>query len=462
MQVTFKNIGPLKNVSLDLSNDLIVLCGPNNSGKTYAAYSIYGLYEAIEKRKNEMRTNEEAFVDIFNENDDFTKKIEKTINTKDFFETYLKKSTETLFTKALSTIFSANGNTFAQSECDLFYKDIEYVINYEADCRGANFQKDYNYTYNYHLKYANTENIPHISKDRLYIEIELESNEYLQKNTNLIHFVKSLNADVNATILNLLLYNVLFNKTYNHIFTAERAALVIFNNEIRNFTATKNGDEILLPYPSPISDSLKFLNTMRGYIQRDAQTEFAFLADDLENAILGGVISMSRDGEVQFSPHDNEAKNLSAHLTASLVKSLSTIVLYLRYRAKKNDFIIIDEPELNLHPDNQRLVARFITKLVHHGFKIMISTHSDYIIRELNNLIMLYSGGEKANDLCEKYGYKTDELLDSTRVSAYLFDLNGGAKSLTVDETGFEVATIDVEINKLNQTQEDIFFTLFD
>ncbi len=39
-----QNLGPLRDAEVDLSKDLIVLAGPNNSGKTYVAWSVYGLY----------------------------------------------------------------------------------------------------------------------------------------------------------------------------------------------------------------------------------------------------------------------------------------------------------------------------------------------------------------------------------------------------------------------------------
>ena len=50
---------------------------------------------------------------------------------------------------------------------------------------------------------------------------------------------------------------------------------------------------------------------------------------------------------------------------------------------------MIDEPELNLHPDNQRRIARLLARLVNLGIKVFITTHSSYIIKELNTLIML-------------------------------------------------------------------------
>ena len=45
--------------------------------------------------------------------------------------------------------------------------------------------------------------------------------------------------------------------------------------------------------------------------------------------------------------------------------------------------LFIDEPELNLHPGNQRRIARLFARLSKLGIKVFITTHSDYIIKEL-------------------------------------------------------------------------------
>src|SRR5262249_45104171 len=41
-----QNLGPLRDAEVDLSKDMIVLAGPNNSGKTYLAWSVYGLHRS--------------------------------------------------------------------------------------------------------------------------------------------------------------------------------------------------------------------------------------------------------------------------------------------------------------------------------------------------------------------------------------------------------------------------------
>ena len=43
MKLTVKNLGPIEEVTVDLSKDLIVLTGQNNTGKTYLTNLICGL-----------------------------------------------------------------------------------------------------------------------------------------------------------------------------------------------------------------------------------------------------------------------------------------------------------------------------------------------------------------------------------------------------------------------------------
>jgi len=46
MKFTFKNIGYIDEGEVTLG-DLTVICGPNNVGKTYLSYSIYGFLKRL-------------------------------------------------------------------------------------------------------------------------------------------------------------------------------------------------------------------------------------------------------------------------------------------------------------------------------------------------------------------------------------------------------------------------------
>ncbi len=82
-------------------------------------------------------------------------------------------------------------------------------------------------------------------------------------------------------------------------------------------------------------------------------------------------------------------KGLSIDLynASSSIKQLAPLLLYLRYRAKENDLLIIDEPEMNLHPESQAKLLEIFGILVNLGIKLLITTHSPYFMDYLNSLV---------------------------------------------------------------------------
>ncbi|MFQ3680410.1 MAG: AAA family ATPase [Pseudanabaenaceae cyanobacterium] len=45
MKIFLKNLGPLKQAEFTLG-DLTIICGKNNTGKTYATYALFGFLHA--------------------------------------------------------------------------------------------------------------------------------------------------------------------------------------------------------------------------------------------------------------------------------------------------------------------------------------------------------------------------------------------------------------------------------
>ena len=131
---------------------------------------------------------------------------------------------------------------------------------------------------------------------------------------------------------------------------------------------------------------------------------------------------------------------------------------------------MVDEPGLNLHPENQRRVARLFSRLVNIGIKVFITTHSDYIIKELNTLIMLNHNKPRLKEIAASEGYNTDELLSADKVKVYIAEealvkLNGGQRktrcqTLTAADIdakmGIEAPSFDKTIEEMNRIQEEI------
>jgi len=139
---------------------------------------------------------------------------------------------------------------------------------------------------------------------------------------------------------------------------------------------------------------------------------------------------------------------------------------------KKGDMLMIDEPELNLHPINQRRFARVIAQLINAGIKFFITTHSDYIIKELNSLIMFNRELPHYQAIKQKRGYASNEKLDPKKIAVYstnsaLVEIEGFSKrqrknvltSVKIDEKfGIGVEAFDESINEMNSIQEAILY----
>ncbi len=455
MKIRFQNLGQIKDATFDLSKDLTVFCGANNSGKTYAAYGIYGLFEFIANPNNTAFFMSKDPAPLPSNN--------LLVDMQDFFRLHMSRSIEEIlnqYKNTLSAVFAAPDDFFKNTHINISQFDEKEILKKIED---LDFAFDVQVNGDTKIKYIK-------KSQQTYVNILIEN---MPKDNILAPIYKSIIfGKIGEQITKLL-----FNKV--HIAPAERIAINIFSKELSerrhdlvetllNFKDRQNATQNTLSnileqrasrYSLPIKNSLE--TAERLDVLRKQKSPFAYLADEIEKSILKGKMKVSDIGEVQFSPNKS-GLNLGVHLTASVVKSLASIVFYCRHMAKAGDLLIIDEPELNLHPDNQRKIARTIAQMANAGIKILISTHSDYIIKELNNLIMLSVEGNDKNvkRLMKRYGYQDSELLRPAQVGAYLFMMNGEVTNLEVSATGFEIKSIDDEINALNESSKDIFFSL--
>ena len=104
--------------------------------------------------------------------------------------------------------------------------------------------------------------------------------------------------------------------------------------------------------------------------------------------IVGGTYAITQNDLLYYIPKGTRLR-LTMDQSSSAVRSLLDLNFYLHCAAEKGDLLMVDEPELSLHPENQRRIARLFARLANLGVKVFLTTHSDYIIKELNTLIML-------------------------------------------------------------------------
>jgi predicted ATP-dependent endonuclease of OLD family len=475
MKVRIEKIGAIDSAEIDIGKDLIILTGSNNSGKTYLTNVLYGLYKIpIDNvtNFNFIEINEFSIVD----NPEVQRKsVVFTISSFDIFSTFetaILRALGKISAKNLSGIFGTSENSFEKSE-------IHFLKTKEDDFKDLIFRQTFKgINSNLSNKFGLIDFIK--TEDSFDVSFRITDFNY--------EFEEGLKETHLVQVQNVLLQSYLYaimnggDRKYISIYPAERIAVDIFQKEIRQ---GGSGNSILYDdtlhlvthmskgfnasnFVNPISknenvgvsiaikDFVNNTSIMRS--RKDIIGVYSRFADELETILLGGKIEMNLDGSINFI--NSEGITVDLNLTSSLVKSLSGLVFYFRHVAQKNDVIIIDEPELNLHPKLQIQITKFIAKLVNNGFKVIISTHSDYVIREINTLIMLGKRGKESIDLIKKYEYSYDSILKFNRLGVYFLH-DHITDDIEVTESGFDVTAIDDVISEQNSKSEDVYFSLF-
>ncbi len=453
MKIQITDFGAVSNAEIDLSKKLIVFCGPNNTGKTYIAYAIYGFLASKPSKLKNLIGKEQ--MQSFFENQE----IEIAINPKEVFQDFEQLIENT--NKNIQSIFGISEEDtkklFPNSKIKINISEEEFIKSIDKIEFDRNIETD---NISFSLKKKKNDN-----------KIKVNLKEY--NSTEIpIDFVSLI---VSISILEIIIKYPIFN---SHILPVERNSIYTFSKElslkrtelfeqIQNYAVNKEFNPFdwlekrSTRYPQAIRDGLKIAEDLFNYQKK--KSDFYEVGELIETEIMDGKISVSKDGEVQFVSDKAKSKKLPIHLTASLVKTLSNLTFYLKHIAKFNDLIIIDEPELNLHPNNQILLTRVFARLINKGFRLLISTHSDYILRELNNLIMLSENSKSIETTAKEFGYTKDEKINSSDVGAYLFKFKKqkvNVIELTVNQDGFDVETIDEVIDKLNQRSQELYYYL--
>jgi hypothetical protein len=441
MLLRVKNLGPVHEAELDLSKPLIVLTGPNNSGKTYLAWAAYSLAR-LDASSVEPPPSVLALAKQLKESKEPTLDFGALATVRD---DVLRAMAAAVY-KQLPDDFAAPRHRFHETHLELRASAVDDQV--------------------------------FLALQGLVImgigEDDGRTNVYSAMFTDDAVAFSGIQHDDHAvaTMITGLFLSAFFGRGYVAL-PVERLAINLFARELAA-KRTVLVDELLNETSeSALRDKLqqragRYPRVIRDALQSAIQPPrthdpgpFADLADELEAGVLGGSIKPTTHDELEFVPHQDPTKApLGLHQAASVVKSLVSLVLYLRYQAKTGQRLIIDEPELNLHPDNQRRVTRVLAKAINRGLKIMMSTHSDYVVRELNNLVMLGQDSDRARALLQELGYHADETLSGEQIGAYLVN-NGACVSLPVTETGFEIETIEDEIHKLNHDAQTIYLRLF-
>ncbi len=159
------------------------------------------------------------------------------------------------------------------------------------------------------------------------------------------------------------------------------------------------------------------------------------LAHFLEENVLDGKVDFEdREGGTDILYTPAGAKSLEIHVASSMIKDIASLSIYLKYLANPRDLIVIDEPEMNLHPSAQAKMTEFMGMLVNAGLSLLITTHSPYIVDHLTNLMSAFDSPDKSSIKDHFYLGREDAFVPKELVSVYLFNEKGEVKNMLSED----------------------------
>ena len=412
MKFQFTSLGAIDQATIDLA-PLTIICGKNNTGKTYATYAMYA-FLSMWRQLIDWEVDRTDLDELFNNG-----AVSIDLQTK-FVEQWqeIKKRTCARWLESLPRALGAPASRFDDTR-------ISFDFDIDKTWKLATFKKDLRTEQGKILFSA--EKIANSSVLEFAALIDNDRREFPK--FALEEFVSQTLLEA---VLNPYLPTVFMVSTERTGAVTFKEELNLTKNKIVNYLATMDASrEMQHPsklfeaiysdgYPLPVESNVRFVNRFGSMESRSGVLlkEHPSLTTDFEN-IAGGQYLTNKEGVTHFVPKGSKVQ-LRLTEASSAARSLVVIWYWLKSEAAKGHMLLIDEPELNLHPENQRAFARFLAKLVNLDIKVLITTHSDTILREFNTLIMLSRATEHAQSVRTEFGYGVDECLSTEKVVLYI------------------------------------------
>ena len=458
MKISVQNLGVLKQAEFELG-ELTLICGDNNMGKTYATYALFGFLQ-----------HWDSLLEVEIPNRTIDTLLRKGVTRIDL-EPYAMKTKDILrqgclkYTRSLPRILASKRGHF---------KGTTFQVSLKPESISSIKSRPFEI-----IKQSAQDDLLSLSKGEG--EKELVISLLMDRRRRVLP--RRMIRDIISGGIVKLLFDQFFPRS--HISSAERTGAAIFHKEL-NFARNRLLEEMsradssefdpmeLLfksyqDYPMPVKANVDFIRRLETISKEDS-----FLVEKhpqiLNNFadIIGGEYIAGSNDTIYFKPAQRQLK-LTMDESSSAVRSLLDIGSYLRHVAKSGDLLMVDEPELNLHPENQRRIARLFAQLVNVGISVFVTTHSDYIIKELNTLIMLNQDKQYLKKIAQEEGYQSEELIDAKKIKVYISEevlMERGKGSMESwyqlvpteinPELGIEARSFDETINKMNEIQEAI------
>ena len=472
LKVGIKSFGPISDGKITLK-PLTLFIGPNNSGKSYAAMLIHSVFEsytptALPRRMpNFMRRrlfteylDIRAFLKEFPElknQIDGLKGGEELEISKQIIEKIANKIFEEIYEKRLSDEIVRLYACPLKELIRIGEKSFELKINVNSYGIRLAYQKDKLKIKEYpqldiKIKVKAIESLRIIGgvkerKNEIFINLSGPWEKEEERGMSMFYLLIDI-------ILNVLPSKMFKNETIPCYYLPAARSGILQGHKALAASIVKKApyvglERLEIPkFSGVVSDFISSVITLP-----EEKGPFYQLARNFEEELIKGEIVVRTLDEYLYPEikYSFQKTEIPLHRASSTVSELAPLFLYLKYIIEPGCILIIEEPEAHLHPENQRILAKFLVRLIRKGVNIVITTHSEYLLEQLSSFILLSK--VEPQKRVERYNYSEEDFLKPDEISAYVFAYdkrNAGHKIIEVEITE-EDGISDEEFLKIHE-----------
>ncbi len=467
MKLRVENLARIKEAEVEVKN-LTLFVGQNSTHKSYLAHVVYELYKEI----SSLSINNTNLIKIISSisrkiNQEFKNEIEYLLSLKrEMSESEIHHQiSEDDYEIELNT----NIKVFIEENdkrLNLFLENIHSLLLDELT-------KKINSSFN-----ANSEIINKIFIKNSY---DILNQEYFKLSFNIpLEYFEENRDEISNRIVNNMIRSLIDKLQINllgfstsYYFPASRTGFVltldeiyagIFRDKFRGQVSATRLGEPTIDFIQTFADIKTGKNNEQNFFtpfysrsnKKKNEKIIKNLTDFLErNIIKGKIKEVTNDQDYTNYFLEVNGEELDLHLASSATLETLPFIVFLKNTVNiEKTFFVIEEPEAHLHPKAQIQMAKFIVMLSNAGAKVLVTTHSDYILSEINNCIKLSSVKEK-----NQFSISKDN------VSAYLLKNEENetvVNTLDIDKFGIANDNFDEVLDELLEKSNELSEKILD
>lgn len=448
-----EKLGPIKltETNIELA-PLTIFMGDNSAGKTIVSslffhqikiiHYISEVFEKIDTLKNDILNL--GFAKKLKK--DFEKRI-KTEKPKNTNYEFIVEELDESDIKELLEIQRSSMNAFVRM---IIKEDYESIFDKKTTVQ---FSYDFNFEYENKIDLIFDNEIIKIKIFETTYDIKAENNEKIFERVILSWYKEFIKA----------LYKKEFYSQLAYIPAARTGLIKSYNTLLEQ--SLKKGS---IPSSNNNFDFTMAEKTFVTQLLSKQRTSTNKIVDFIEDTIINGKINLEND-DSNFELLIKNKKISSKLFSSTLTEILPLIIFLKKGYIKKGSFLVIEEPEAHLSFKNQEIMASVLIKLIKMGTKVLITTHSEYLVYSINNLIKLDTARKKIEKIDKKNFLKEQknilkklekkisnrEFISHKKVNVYNFRIDKKNKSI--------IDKVDVDKNGIhNGYLNDLNFALLD